>query len=250
MEENNKKTSLTIPLAIVAGFAMVAGAIYFSGNKSVADIAIPGEDNVANVAQNTDSPSLENINPVSEDDHIRGNPNAPIVLVEYSDYDCPFCKNFHETMNQIMADYGADGKIAWVYRHFPLEQLHPNAPLIAQAAECVADLGGDDAFWTFSDLIFEERETNAQTNPDSLPGFAELAGVDVNDYNSCVDSGRTKAAVEEDFNNALAIGGRGTPHTVILVGDQQGVINGAQPYDVVSGMVENLISQLDGGTAE
>lgn len=248
MDETNKpnSSSLATPIAIVIGFGLIAAAIYFSGmpgSSGPAGVNIPGTDDVT-VAN---EPNPANINPVTEDDHIRGNPNAQIMLVEYSDYDCPFCKNFHETMNQIMDEYGADGRVAWVYRQFPLEQLHPNAPAIAAASECVAELGGNDAFWTFSDLVFEERETNAPTNPANLPIFAEAAGVDPADYEACVASGRTQAAVEEDFANALAIGGRGTPHTIVMVGDQQGVINGAQPYEVVSGIIENLLQQLDGG---
>ncbi len=243
--EENKTQSLAIPFAIIAGFGLIAAAIFFSGQPiSNPTVAMPGADTTNSAPVDPASP--ENINPITEDDHIRGNPNAQIILVEYSDYDCPFCKNFHETMNQIMADYGTDGRVAWVYRHFPLEQLHPNAPAIAAAAECVAELGGNDAFWTFSDLVFEERETNAQTNPASLPEFAEFAGVDRAEFETCLQSGRTIPAVEEDFNNAIAIGGRGTPHTIVLVGDQQGVINGAQPYQNVKGIVENLIQQLDG----
>jgi protein-disulfide isomerase len=246
--EENKKSSLAVPLAIIIGFALVAGAIYFSGQSSTpSGINMPtGNSDQAPV----ENPSVEAINPVTEADHIRGNPNAQIILVEYSDYDCPFCKNFHETMNQVMDTYGPDGRVAWVYRHFPLEQLHPNAHLIAQASECVAKLGGNDAFWSFSDLVFEEREINAQTDPNNLPNFAEIAGVNVNDYQKCVDDGETKDAVEEDLNNALAIGGRGTPHTIVLVGDQQGVINGAQSFETVSSIIDNLITQLDGASVE
>jgi protein-disulfide isomerase len=250
MEENNetsytpeqKSQSLAIPIAILFGFGLIAAAIFFSGKSTEAPVVIP--DLQAEQQQG----SLDAINPVSENDHIRGNPNAPIVLVEYSDYDCPFCKNFHETMEQIMEEYGEDGRVAWVYRHFPLEQLHPNAPRIAQSAECVAKLGGNDAFWEFSDLIFGERETNAQTNPVLIPGFAEASGVELGAFNACLESGETKGEVEEDFTNAIAIGGRGTPHTIVMVGDQLAPINGAQPYEVVKQMIDNLITQLDGGS--
>lgn len=96
------------------------------------------------------------INPVDEDDHIRGDLDAEVVLVEYSDYFCPFCADFHDTMKQITDTYDA-GKVAWVYRHFPIPQLHPQAPRYAQAAECIADLGGSDAFWSFSDSVFANQ---------------------------------------------------------------------------------------------
>lgn len=244
--EENKSQSFAIPIAIIVGFGLIAAAIFFSGKTGNAPLA--GTDNSGgNEQQEQQQGSAENINPVTEDDHIRGNPNAPIVIVEYSDFDCPFCKNFHETMKRVMEEYGADGQVAWVYRHFPLEQLHPNAPQIAQASECVANLGGNEAFWTFSDLVFSERSTNAQTDMVQIPDYVITAGVDLEEFNSCMDSGETREDVEEDFNNAVAVGGRGTPHSIVLVGDQQGVINGAQPYETVKGIIDNLQAQLEGG---
>lgn len=241
--------SYLVPLAIIIGFGLIAAAIYFSGIAAQTSKQAKN-DTGADTTESTSSASLEALNPVTEDDHIRGNPNAPIMLIEYSDYDCPFCKQFHETLKRIMSEYGQDGKVAWVYRDFPIKELHPNAPHLAEASECVADLGGNDAFWKFSDQVFEERDTNAQTDVTRLGEFAVNAGVDESKFNTCLDSGKMKSAVDEDYNNALAIGGRGTPHTVVVVGDQQGVINGAQPYEVVKQIIENLLKQIDNGTIQ
>lgn len=237
--------SFAIPAAILIGFGMIATAIYFTNGAGGTVVTAPTPNAAENAPNETGDPSA--INPVTEDDHIRGNPNAPIMLVEYSDYDCPFCKNFHETMQQVMENYGLAGEVAWVYRHFPLEQLHPNAPRIALASECVSALGGNDAFWAFSDLVFGERGTNEPTNLDRLPEFATSAGVDEAEFTACLNDGRYTEAVEEDFQNAIAVGGRGTPHTIVLVGNQQGLINGAQPYSVVQQIIENLLTQLEGG---
>ena len=234
--------SLAVPIAIVLGFGLIAIAIYFSGGGVPA--AVPTA--LENEAGEAITPDLTKIDPVTEDDHIRGNPNAPIVFVEYSDYDCPFCKNFHETMKRIMDEYGATGEVAWVYRHFPLPQLHPSAPKIAEAAECVAALGGDAAFWTFSDKVFEERGTNELTDMSRLTEFAEAAGVSATAFNECLGSGRMQAAVEADTMDALEIGGRGTPHTIVLVGGEQGVINGAQPYATVVKILDDLLVQMEG----
>lgn len=239
--------SFAIPLSIIVGFGLIAGAIYFS-NNSVAPAPQQATNQGQNAEQDPPAPTTGPIRPVDETDHIRGNPNAPIVIVEYSDYDCPFCKNFHSTMQQVMESYGTEGTVAWVYRHFPLEQLHPSAPFIAQASECVAELGGNDAFWTFSDLVFNERGTNEPTNIARLPEFAETSGVSIAAYESCMESERTKELVEEDFNDALKAGARGTPHSLILFAGQQGVINGAQPYNVVNGYIESLLEQMN--TAE
>ncbi len=234
------KSSIGIPVAIVIGFALIAAAIFFSGDKTAAPAPTPaagGEEAKAEVA------------PVTEADFIRGNPNAPIMVVEYSDYDCPFCKNFHETMQLIMDEYGVTGKVGWVYRQFPIAQLHPNAPRISEAAFCVGELGGDEAFWKFSDLVFGERDVNEPTNMTRLPEFAESAGVKRADFNTCLNSGKHKETVEAALREGVTAGAQGTPHSIILVGDQQAVINGAQPYPVVKQIIDRLISRLEGSTA-
>jgi len=230
-----------IPGAILIGFAMIAAAIYFSGGfgGSTNNAAAPAPQEVAETEEKAP------IRAVDENDHILGNPNAPIVIVEYSDYDCPFCKGFHETMNSIMDDYGSTGQVAWVYRHFPLEQLHPNAPGIALAAECVADIAGNEAFWEFSDLVYGERTTNARTNTTKLTDYAVQAGADADAFDTCVAEGRFIAEVEEAFQDGVNAGVRGTPHSFVLVGGQQMVINGAQPYGNVKQMIDTLLNEIE-----
>lgn len=242
MPPQSSTPSITIPAAIVIGFGLIAAAIFFSGNKTTAPV----------VAQNGEAPEAAapaDVRPVDATDSIRGNPNAPIMVIEYSDYDCPFCKNFHDTMNLIMENYGVGGKVAWVYRQFPLAQLHPNAPRISEAAFCVQELGGADAFWKFSDSIFNEREVNAPTNMTKLPEFAEKAGVKRAEFSSCLESGRQKDAVSKSIAEGAAAGAQGTPYSIVVVGDQQAVINGAQPYAVVKQIIDKLVKQLEGAEA-
>ncbi len=242
MQPQSSSPSIAIPAAIVIGFALIAAAIFFSGNKVSAPVAINKE--AAPVAV-----TPADVRPVDKTDAVRGNPNAPIMVIEYSDYDCPFCKNFHETMSTVMKDYGVTGKVGWVYRQFPLAQLHPNAPRISQGALCVQELGGSEAFWKFSDLIFSEREVNERTNMTRLPEFAEKAGVKRADFTACLESERHKEAVEKSLAEGAAAGAQGTPYSIVVVGDQQAVINGAQPYAVVKQIIDNLVKQLDGAEA-
>lgn len=240
MEPSPQNSSPIIPIAIICGFAMIAIAIFFtnqSGNNAAPKIA---------VQENTDELADGAVRGVDETDYILGNPNAPIVMIEYSDYDCPFCKQYHNTMHQIMDEYGVTGRIAWVYRQFPLVELHPNSPMISEAALCVGDIAGNSAFWSFSDLIFNKRDLNDATNVTKLADYAETSGVDQQQYNNCMNEGRMKQAVEDSIRDGFNAGARGTPYTVLLVGNQQAVINGAQPYNTVKGIVENLIDQLDG----
>lgn len=233
------RQGLALPIAIVLGFAMIASAIYFTGSQPAPQAGHSGMQDQAAA-----EPS-GNIRPVDGTDHIRGNPNAQIMMVEYSDYECPFCKQFHETMNNIMDDYGTTGQVAWTYRHMPFVQLHPNAVRIATASECVAELAGNDAFWEFSDLVFEERDVQELTDMSKLTSFATTAGADEAAFTTCLREDRHLERVESDLRDALAAGAEGTPYTVIMVGDQQAVINGAQPYSTVKQIIETLLGQIE-----
>ena len=139
----------SIPLSIVVAGGLIAGALFFVNSGKPTGPADPGQGQV-----------LENIRGVQADDHILGNPEAEIILVEYSDPECPFCKQFHETLHQIISEYGSSGKVAWVYRHFPIEQLHPKATKEAESLECAAEQGGNEMFWKFTDKVYEATGSN------------------------------------------------------------------------------------------
>lgn len=120
----------------------------------------PVIDSYLNEGGTDNTAAIPNLPPVDENDHIRGDENAQVTIIEYSDYDCPFCSRFHETMKQVVDEY--DGQVRWVYRHFPLPQLHPNATAVAEASECVAAQEGEDAYWAFSDKYFATKGSGAQ----------------------------------------------------------------------------------------
>ena len=225
-----------MPIAIIVGFSLIAAAIYFTNQDK------PVAKNENTTTQTNDA----KMKPVDGNDYILGNPNAPILMVEYSDYDCPFCKEFHITMHQIIDEYGVTGQVAWVYRQFPIAQLHPNSPKISKAALCVGDVGGNKAFWKFTDKIFDERDFGSPTNVVKLPEYAEYAGVTKDKYIECLESDRMDKTLMDSIQDGLNQGIKGTPHTVLVVGNQTAVIDGAQPYDVVKGIVKNLIDQLEG----
>lgn len=127
----------------------VIGAQPFSNVQKVIDLILADDPSVASQSVEIDIPE------VTDEDHTNGNTDARIQIVEYSDFECPFCGRFHETMNQVMAEYGESGDVSWTYRHFPLEQIHPQAKSLAVASECIAELGGNEKFWEFSNLIFK-----------------------------------------------------------------------------------------------
>jgi len=222
---------LAIPLSIVAAGALIAVALYFSG--AAAPVVDNGSTGVV----------AEEIRGVQADDHILGNPNAEIVIVEYSDTECPFCKQFHTTLKQIIADYGDTGSVAWVYRHFPLAQLHPKAAKEAEALECAAELGGNDGFWAYTDRLYEVTPSNNGLDLAQLPVIAEEVGLDSASFTSCLDSGRHAAAVQEDLEEVLAAGGRGTPHSIVLVNGEQIPVEGGQPYEVFQGLIDAVLAE-------
>ena len=155
--------------------------------------------------------------PVSQGrDHIRGNPAAPVTLVEYSDFECPFCKKFHLTTKKLVDESG--GRVRWVYRHFPLEELHPvKARKEAAASECAGELGGNNAFWKFADRMYELTPSNNRTDIETvLPQIAREIGLDAAKFATCRASGRHDRRIEEDHQDALATGGRGTPWSIVV----------------------------------
>lgn len=229
-------TALTIPIAIVVAGALIAGAVIYSSGKTPTTANAPQPQQVA---QQTGD--LEAMTPVSAKDHIRGNPNAPVKIVEYSDFECPFCKAIHPTLQRIMDEYGKDGKVAWVYRHFPLEQLHPvKARKEAIATECAAELGGNDAFWKYADRFFELTPSNNRTDIDAvLPQIAKEIGLDEAKFASCFASNRYDAHIEEEVQNAVATGGNGTPWSILVAADgRKFPISGAQPYESIKQLIE------------
>lgn len=151
-EANNlgaQGTPFPIIVTKTGKMAALPGALPYDQLKPLIDAALKDELPAEAL---TDLPDLRLPDAT---DHLNGSPEAPVTIIEYSDLDCPFCKQFHETMNRVMNEYGPAGQVAHVFRHFPLASLHPNAAKQAEAAECAAELGGNLKFWEFLNRVFE-----------------------------------------------------------------------------------------------
>lgn len=188
------------------------------------------------------------VRPVDQSDHVQGDPNAAVRLIEYSDFECPFCKSFHPTMQQIMEEYGKDGKVAWVYRHFPLDSIHSKARKEAQASECAAELGGNKAFWNFANNLFEVAPSNNNLDLAILPDIAQGIGLDRAKFEACLSGdergGKYADHIEADFQNAVAAGGTGTPFTVVVAANGKTFpINGAMPFAAVKEIVDLALAE-------
>lgn len=241
-QTSSTKNNLAIPIAIVIAGVLVAGAvIYGNGNSSTPTASDTTQQGITQESGSTDS-----VRPVSSDDHIKGNPDAQVVIVEYSDFECPFCKRFHDTMNQVMDEYGKDGQVAWVYRHFPLDQLHPvKARAEAVASECVNEIGGNEAFWQFADRFFELTPSNNQTDIETvIPQIVQEIGIDSQKFDTCMNSGKYDQHIESDIANAVETGGRGTPWSIVIAPNGKAFpLSGAQPYASVKQLIELALNE-------
>ena len=235
---------LLVPFSIVAAGLIIAGAIVYVGmaNKKVAGTATNAANTTATQEVPKMIPQKLDFNPITDADHIRGDKNAPIKLIEYSDYECPFCKRFTVTLQQLTADY--ENSIAIVYRNFPIDSLHKRARNEAMAAECVNGLAGNDAYWKFHDLIFANTTSNDGLDPEDLPKFAVTVGVDQKAFASCLAANTYADRIAADEKDAVRAGAQGTPYSIIIgpTGDTIPV-SGAQSAAVISKIIDEQLKK-------
>lgn len=202
------------------------------GSKS-ANRGAPPAKVAANPSRGAAPTAKGNARPVGDEDHIRGNIDAPITVIEYSDFQCPFCARFHPTMNQVVSN---NDDVRWVYRHFPLSSIHPDAQKAAEASECAAE---QDRFWDFADKLFGGQDVNGVGRA-QLTAYAKELGLNTSKFDDCVDSGKYASKVQADAADAQAAGGTGTPFSVIVADGQQIPVSGAVPLS----QIESILSSL------
>ncbi|MEK7593809.1 MAG: DsbA family protein [Patescibacteria group bacterium] len=229
MTENKINT----PGAIIIAGIIIAVAIFLTSGK----FTTKKDDSAGSRAP---SPQEIAVSPVSDKDHLLGNPQAKIVVIEFSDTECPFCKKFHPTMQKIVADY--KGQVAWVYRHFPIDSLHSRARKEAEATECANEFGGNTVFWQYLDKIFELTPSNDGLDPAELPKIAETVGLDVTKFNVCLSSGKYKDLVESNYEDGIKAGVTGTPASVVMniKTGKKTLLVGAESYDNVKRAIESI----------
>lgn len=210
---NKKRGNSLVAVAIIVAGLIIAAAVMITSNG---DPNGADDDSVVTTSEEGD---LEQVRAPSLEDHIQGSPDAPIVVIEYSDTECPFCGRLHSTMNELVQDY--EGQVAWVYRHLPLTQLHSKAVVEAHATECAAELGGNDGFWSYTNRLYEITPANNRLDLDELPNIAEFVGLDREAFNECMESERHLEKIETDFREAVKAAGAnlGTPFNVVISPD-------------------------------
>lgn len=178
---------------------------------------------------------------VSKDDHVRGDRNSRIALIEYSDIECPFCKRFHPTAQKVIEEY--KGKVMWVYRHYPLA-FHANAQKEAEAVECANELGGSDAFWKYLDTVYERTSSNGTGFAlDKLVPLAVELGLNEVKFKECLDGGKYAAHVKDDMDGGSRAGVTGTPGNILLdtkTGKTR-LIPGAVPFETIKAAIDEML---------
>lgn len=221
-----------VALSFIVGFFLllnmvVGGNVLSAGNK----LAKANNNPPANVQQPQDpsqppAPTGPIAVKITNTDHVLGSSNAKVTMVEYSDFQCPFCGRFFTTVKQAMTEY--KDKIRFVYRNFPLDSIHPNARPAAEAAECAGEQG---KYWEYHDKLFANQEKLA----DSLyPQLASELKLNVNKFNDCLKSDKYISKIDADYQQGITDGVQGTPHTLI-----NGVaISGAVPYEQLKAAID------------
>jgi protein-disulfide isomerase len=210
-----KKLEFSPSISILAAGALIAGAIIFVNMRpgaapaAEADGALPGNAAVP-------APSA--------DDHIIGSPSAPIVLIEYSDFQCPYCSMVYPTIKKIVDE--SQGQIAWVMRNLPLDSIHPEARPAGLAAECIAEQKGNDGWWKFADDIFSDQGNLGTAR---YLAEAQKIGVDMTQYLSCVSSKKYDQKLSDQSAEGQVAGAQGTPFTVVYGHGASVPLSGALP---------------------
>ena len=219
--------------------SQIAGAIIIAGLIIGGAVLLKDSSSSRTTSVNNGTPNTFLGRAVSADEHIVGSKNAKIVIVEYSDTECPYCKSFHKTMEQVVKE--SNGDVAWVFRHYPIPQLHAKAAREAEATECAWEQGGNDAFWKYTNRLFEVTTSNDGLAASELPKIAQYVGLDVTAFNACLSSGKYKEKVAADVTDGGQAGVRGTPSSFVLVkGKLVDTIPGALPYDSVMEMLGKI----------
>ncbi len=223
-----------IAAAVIISGGLIASSLILSGGPSPTATGGHGGDGFGNNL----SPTAENVREVTNDDHIRGDATAQISIVEYSDYECPFCARLHPTLTRVIEERGDE--VNWVYRHFPLSNIHHRALGASVAAECVAQLGGNDAFWTFSDELFAKQRALGE---DLYKELATDLGIGAARFDECLDDNNHAERIAADRQNAIDAGGRGTPFVVVVNGSGQVFpFSGALPYENIMQIINAAIT--------
>lgn len=254
--DQSKTPNLATPISIIIAGIIIAGAIILtSGNLSdllgksnpTPNIAGVNEPSApANPQGGTAAATTVKVS--TDDDPVLGNPDAPVTIIEFSDYECPFCKRaFQQSFPKIKSEYIDKGLVKLVFRDLPLPFHDPLATKQAIAANCAREQGGDEIYFAYHDEIFNRTNSNGNGMPvEELNNIAKDLNLNISDFSTCLDSEKYLSEVQKDLSDAAAVGANGTPAFFVGKSSTDGIIegtkiSGAQPYEVFKSIIDGLL---------
>ena len=232
-----KKSSLVLVLVAVVFLVVGLGVGFKLGGTSPTTANVVAQQPSAPQQQ----PSIQDTGPVRAlveigDAPVLGNNDAEITIIEYSDYECPFCSRFYQQTELLLrSEYIDTGKVRIAYKDFPLSSIHQNAQKAAEASRCAGEQG---KYWEMHDLMFEKQSEWSSQGVAKLKEYATELGMNQENFNSCLDTGKYASAVLKDFNEGSSLGVSGTP-SFFINGIQ---IVGAQPYSVFKQIIDQELA--------
>jgi protein-disulfide isomerase len=231
--------------ATLVGSIIIAGAIITAGKNFPFQAPLPsagGGNTVSPEAKDTNNnPAAlaQALRPVSSSDHSLGDKNAPVTVIEFSDLQCPYCTRFHQTMQEVFKAYPK--KIRWVFRHFPLSSIHPNALPAANAAECAAALKGNEAFWKFIEQVFASQ---SRLGDDLYLELGKGLNINADKFKTCLSSKQYETKVSQDRAEVEGIGGQGTPLSLVISkGGEITPAEGALPLEQMKKIIDEALKK-------
>jgi len=249
-EPNKDRINLTIRRSHVVNIILILELVLLGifgfqlqnlkKNLAAAEDQASPKKTAVNIPSRPTAPPSGDVPPPDQEDHYKGNPDAAVTLIEYSDFECPFCKRFHPTAKHALNEY--EGQVNWVYRHFPLS-FHVNAQKEGEAAECAGEIGGDEVFWGYTDAIFKRTSSNGTgfALNELVPLAVEL-GLDRAAFQECLDSGKYAEHVKQDMAKGAAAGVTGTPGTFVYNNEtgESELVPGAVPFAQLQAAIEKV----------
>ena len=253
MDKTEPASLISTPIAIVIGSVLISLSILISGgavqikgfnSRGTGTAAAPTDPTAPTAPTAPLEPTSATVS--MDDDPVIGNADAPVTIVEFSDYECPFCKrHFDETYSKLKTDYIDTGKVKLVFRDLPLSFHDPLATKEAIAANCAREQGNDETYFKMHDAIFTTTTSNGSgMTMDQLYGLATTVGIDQAAFKACIDADKYKDEVAKDLADAGAVGITGTPGFVVgKSGDEVSgkIVVGAQPYTVFQAEIDALL---------
>ena len=240
-----KRTALIAIVAVVILVAGSAAALASMGNNNAipgATSAAGGNNNNGNNQDSVEAITAKLLSPSIESAPALGDPDAPVTIIEFGDYQCTWCHRWHQsTKDALVADYVDTGKIQFIFKDFPINDLSDRASsMAAEASYCAAEQG---RYWDYHDELYNRwnGENTGWVTKESLRQFAANIGLDGRAFSECLDSGRHSAAVRNNYELAAMAGLNSTPSFIVLVdGETPKLIKGAHPYDTFKQVIDEV----------